>query len=41
MHFGDNVCILGTHLIFHEDFAQTITNVRKVEVYGSKLVPNR
>ena len=36
-----------THLIFHGNFAQTITNVRKVEtnvrkveIYESELVPN-
>ena len=30
----------ATPLIFHGDFAQTITDVRKVEKYESKLVPN-
>ena len=29
-----------THPIFHGDFAQTITNVRKVEMYENKLVLN-
>ena len=29
-----------THLIFHADFAQTITDVRKVQMYESKLLPN-
>ena len=30
----------STHLIFHGDFAQAITNVRKVELYESKLGQN-